>query len=96
MTKRERERAEYNYKVWEMSEKDSIYKAYKRPSFAKYKAFERCREMCRNDDGWGCKVVSTNCSTFTAGYEYADKESGVCKFVYITPWNVYEIESPCR
>jgi len=77
MTERER-----LYNAYIDSHKYDLNDCYERCSEAKKKAFENCRKMCYEDDGYGLKIISHNGFMFTAGYLYKkDNDIWLC---YIT------------
>ena len=84
MTAQERrtKRAIFEY---ENSYYNDIHDAYVKPSTAKLMAWEHCKRLERDYKGWGLAVVSKNTSVFTAGFLFEDKNTGVVKFMYITP-----------
>lgn len=61
-----------------------IHAAYGRPSSAKCRAWERCKSLCRQYDGYGLQIIGANCHTFSAGFKFID-ENGVVNFMWITP-----------
>ena len=86
MTMRERERtAKTNYQYYKRSDMRSLDDAYTSASNAKHKAWRYCIELCYKMNGHDLKVINKNTFVFTAGFEFVDDESGVCKFMYITP-----------
>ena len=68
----------------------SIWNAYNKPSSAKESAWEYCRMLCTRKNGWGLSVIGKNTCIFTAGFRFTDQETGVEKFMYITP--SYDVE----
>lgn len=86
MTIRQQERtARGNLNRYATSDMYDIFDAYGRPSIYKVRAWEYCKELCHKFSGWGLKVISRNTSIFTAGFEYADPETGEVIFMYINP-----------
>lgn len=83
------------YHAYIRSDKYRLEDCYARYSTAKSHAWDYCVNLMMKFDGWGLKVVSYNGWVFTAGFEYADPETGVISFMYITPskdehWEVVE------
>lgn len=76
--------AKGNYEAYLRSEKYSLSDAYDRPSTRKEAAWEYCRNLCAQYEGWGLKVISKNTFIFTAGFLFLST-SGKEKFMYITP-----------
>lgn len=86
MTKRTMERnALEHISVYKESESYSLDTCYGRYSKAKANAWKYCEELCNRLDGWGLKVVTHNVNIFTAGFLFTDDETGVIRFMYITP-----------
>lgn len=83
MTRQEKQ-AKANIERWKASNKKDITSAYKKPSVAKRRAWNYCKELCAELNGNNLKVVSNNCHFFTAGFQFADKETGVLKYMHIT------------
>lgn len=83
MTRKEKQ-AKANIERWIASSKKDIVSAYKKPSVAKRRAWNYCKELCAELNGNNLKVVSNNCHFFTAGFQFADKETGVLKYMHIT------------
>ena len=85
MTQKQKENAARDhYRQYLMSTKDSLAKAYGSWSVRKQAAWDHCREVCREMDGHGLKVITFNTDKFTAGFESVDG-MGVCQFTYMTP-----------
>ena len=76
--------AKSNIERWKASNKNDITSAYKKPSMAKRRAWNYCKELCAGLNGNNLKVVSNNCHFFTAGFQFVDKETGVVKYMHIT------------
>lgn len=84
--------AKANIERWKASNKNDITKAYKNPSVAKRRAWNYCKELCAGLNGRELKVVSNNCHFFTAGFQFADKETGVVKYMHITAYHDTAVE----
>ena len=85
MTQKAKEKAARDhYRSYLMSEMDGLHKAYGRWSGRKEAACEHCRELCKEADGHGLKIITRNTDVFTAGFESVNEE-GVCEFTYIAP-----------
>lgn len=70
----------------------SVFGAYKHPSEAKICAErEILREMTERN-GWGYKVINHTCQHFTAGYLFADLETGVITLRVHTAQNACEMD----
>lgn len=91
MTRQEKQ-AKANIGSWMASSKKDITSAYKKPSVAKRRAWNYCKELCANLNGKDLKVVSNNCYFFTAGFQFADKETGVLKYMHITAYHDTAVE----
>ena len=72
------------YESYKRSTIDSIYKAYKKPSVLKTRAWYYCERLCDELNGRNLKVVGKNCNFFSAGFEYPNPKTGVAMFMYIT------------
>lgn len=77
-------RALANYPTWKKSNLNSIFSAYKNPSYDKQKAWEDCKALCYEKNGHNLKVVNHGTWFFSAGFEYPDAETGEVMFMYIT------------
>lgn len=77
-------RALANYSTWKKSNLDSIFSAYKNPSYAKQRAWDYCKALCYEKNGHNLKVVNHGVQLFSAGFEYPDAETGEIKFMFIT------------
>lgn len=63
----------------------SIYKAYKKPSYYKVQAFNDCIRIYEKYNGFNFTFLSNNCQTFTVGFEC--KIDNKLHFVWITAYN---------
>lgn len=63
------------YYLWD------VYSSY---STKKVQAYNRCAELMKRLNGWGLRILSYNCDTFSVGFLFADPETGVIRFAYIT------------
>ena len=61
-------------------------------SSAKRKAFYECTNKCAEMDGWRFRIISFNTMSFTCGWLYEDKETGVIMLNVETYRNTYTIE----
>lgn len=59
--------------------------AYGTHSYNKDRAWIYCENLQAQYNGWGLKVISYNTFIFTAGFYFTDKDTGVLRFMYITP-----------
>lgn len=84
MTSQERT-AKGNYTRWERSTDYSLDDVYKSYSTAKARAWRYCEQLCDEHNGTDLKVVGHNCMKFSAGFIFTDKETGVLKYMHITP-----------
>jgi len=66
------------------SDKDELYKAYGRCSAEKMKAWEHCKELCKEYEGWGLKILGANCYQFSAGFLFTEEMTGEVKVMKIT------------
>ena len=77
-------RSAYN-RYRELGEHRAIYDVYSSYSYKKLRAWDYCKDLCARHEGWGLKVISHNTFIFTAGFYFTDKDTGVLRFMYITP-----------
>ncbi len=86
-TQRERERnAKGRIEQWRASKATKLSDVYGRYSKAKENAFEYCKHICyEHYDGRNLKIIGHNSNIFTAGFEFIDPDTGVVRFMYITP-----------
>ena len=61
---------------------DDVYKSY---SAAKQNAYDYCKRLQDKYNGYDFRIISANTFIFTAGFKFVDVETGVIKFMYITP-----------
>ena len=60
-----------------------LYHVYNNYSRDKEYAFERCRSLMYDLEGYGLTIISSNSMQFTVGFEFEDV-SGRLMFAYIT------------
>ena len=65
---------------------------YKSYSKHKFRAFQECVTKSFEMDGWGFRIISFNTMSFTCGWLYEDKETGVIMLNVETYRNTYTIE----
>ena len=70
-----------------ISEEYSIYKAYKTPSDNKVRAWEYCKQLCRDNNGHNLKVIGHSCHVFSAAFTFT--KNGCNYIVHITPSHNY-------
>ena len=73
------------YQAYENSRDYSLDSCYGSYSYAKARAWDYCVNLYQKHNGYGLKVISHNGWVFTAGFTFADPETGVMKMMYITP-----------
>ena len=71
----------YGNPAWTYSD---IFAAYARPSAAKIEAWNYCRELCRDLNGYNLRISSRNTYRFSAVFTYTT-ENGSKAYAYITP-----------
>lgn len=86
----QKRQAKNNYEWYKKSVWHELRDAYANPSVNKERAWFHCISLMAAYNGHDIRIISRNTYMFTAGFEFEDKETGVCKFMYITP--NYEIE----
>ena len=64
-----------NYFLWDV---------YGRFSRAKERAYDYYRNKMIEMGGRDLRILSANSQSFTLGFEFVDKETGVLKFAYVT------------
>lgn len=74
-----------------ISEIDTLEECYNSCSAAKRKAYYDCLHKCVDMDGWRFRIISFNSQTFTCGWLYEDKETGVITLNVETYLNTYTI-----
>lgn len=72
----------YNPNNWDRC--TDIYEAYGKPSYQKVRAFEYCKQLCRENDGFDFQIIGHNAMTFSVGFRYYGKNTGAACFAYIT------------
>lgn len=93
MTKREQMKcAEKAKSIYDYSDICELGDCYRRYSIEKSRAFQKIREEMHSIGGQDLRIISHNCNIFTCGYIYAERETGVLKFVYHTPTYRVEID----
>lgn len=81
---KKQEMVEYVSRQYRLSNMDELYKAYGRCSAAKMRAWENCKKLCKEYNGWGLKVLGVGSWQFSAGFLFADEETGAVKVMKIT------------
>ena len=95
MSKRERT-ALNNYTWYLNSTMRDLNDAYTTYSAAKARAFSYCKDLQYRLSGYDFKIISKNSFMFTAGFTFADPETGVLKFMHITPSYDTAVEIPAE
>lgn len=63
---------------------NTLWQAYKKPSYAKWAALNYCKSKQKELDGFNFRITSYNKFCFTAAFQFVDKETGVLRLYYIT------------
>ena len=71
---------------------DMLQDCYKSYSKHKFRAFQECVTKSFEMDGWRFRIISFNTMSFTCGWLYEDKETGVIMLNVETYRNTYTIE----
>lgn len=71
---------------------DTLEECYNSCSAAKRNAYYECLHKCVDMDGWRFRIISFNTMSFTCGWLYEDKETGVIMLNVETYRNTYTIE----
>lgn len=66
-----------------------LKEAYNRPSWAKIEAYEKCKNLMREMNGYGMKITGYNCHKFYCGCIAFHK--GQKGLLYFTAQNIYFI-----
>lgn len=74
------------------SEIDTLEQCYALCSTAKRNAYYDCLRKYVDMDGWRFRIISFNTMSFTCGWLYEDKETGVIMLNVETYRNTYTIE----
>lgn len=82
---RQQKQAISKINTWKNSTDTQLSDVYGRHSTAKDEAFEYCKNLCRKLNGTRLRIVTHNLNVFTAGFQYADKDTGVLYYMHITP-----------
>lgn len=88
-TSRARQRAAEQALRWAYSPNNwkactDIYDAYRSPSRAKVNAFNYCKRLCEEVNGFDFRIISYGVQTFSVGFRYFGKNTGAACFAYIT------------
>lgn len=84
MTKQEKV-AKANIVRYNESKAQFLGDVYGKCSDAKEKAWTDCVSLMNDMHGYNFRIISYNVFMFTAGFLVTDTDTGVVKFVYITP-----------
>ena len=77
---------------YERSNKYGVHQCYTSYSDAKAVAEAWCLEKMHDMGGYGFKILAFNSQTFTCGWLYVDKETGVIMLNVETYRNTYTME----
>ena len=66
MTKRQQQMVN----AWRRSEVETIWQAYKNPSYAKEKAFNYCMNKCKEMNGYRPRITGSSCFVFSFAFVY--------------------------
>ena len=61
-----------------------LWDVYAKFSDNKWNAYNGCVRLMHSLNGFDLRILSHNSQTFTVGFQFADSETGVLKFAYIT------------
>ena len=70
----------YSGRPWKVAR--DIFEAYGRPSAAKVRAWEYCKQLCAEMDGYDLIICGWNCMKFSAYFKFFDGDK-LC-YAYIT------------
>ncbi len=85
-------KAKYFRERYECYYHNSLSDCYNSYSYAKAVAEVRCRDKMTSMNGWGFNIFSFNSMTFTCGWLYEDKETGITMLNVETAYNSYQME----
>ena len=71
----------YAHREWTYRD---IYSAYGKPSFEKVRAWEYCKNLCAEMDGFDMLISARNVFAFSVCFQYVEKTTGVLSYAYIT------------
>jgi len=71
---------------------NELYQVYDKCSSAKIKSFESIKLDMLKNDGWSLKITGHNSNSYSCGYLFSDKLTGVVKLKYFTFMNTYEMD----
>lgn len=77
-----RANAEYAYNNRRWTHED-LYYAYERPSYAKQRAWQYCKDLRNELGGWDMLVSSHNTFSFSVVFKFLDEDGRLC-YAYIT------------
>ena len=77
------QRGQQMCRAYKWSNKYNIHSAYDRPSLRKINAWEYCKKLCEENNGYGLKITGHNTCTFSAGFLF--NKDGSTYLCYITP-----------
>lgn len=89
---RNTKKARYLVQGYERSCNYCLNQCYSSYSYSKHAAEVHCREKMLDMGGYGFKILSFNSQTFTCGWLYEDKQTGVIMLNVETYRNTYTIE----
>lgn len=85
-----KEQLKKRYQQYLTSDYYSVNDFYANPSIKKRQAEMRIKEVIKDENGFGYKVIGGNSSHFTAGWQ--KRENGKRYFIFETYNNTYKIE----
>ena len=75
---------------------ENLWDAYSSFSHDKAKAYEKCRRLCYEDNGYNFHICSANTYQFTVSWEYTNEETGEIMTVVRTANNHYVVDGSRR
>jgi hypothetical protein len=90
LTSANRRTALKHYDAYRRSAMYSLYDAYGTHSLAKEEAWRYCKELMKEHNGYGLKVITANGYQFTAGFMF--EEDGKEMFMYISKTHDIAVE----
>lgn len=83
MTKKMNKQERGFYNGYLRSTHTELHQAYRSASGAKWDAWNNCKYMQAEDDGFDMRITGACCHTFSCAYKYRDDENKLC-LCYIT------------
>ena len=70
------------YHRYKMSDTTELWQAYEKPSYNKQNAFNYCKKLQADNNGYNLRIIGFNCHNFSVGFMF--EKDGKKHFAYIT------------